>query len=401
MMVVNALGIHEWAPKKIEPGGWAHVAKISVIGHWLVGIVIVFELLYRPCCGTSSFTSYALMAAGWLAFNGYLHYRLVSKGTVTWPWLIALYALDLFLVSVCVAISDGFGDYFFHLFYYPALAAFAIVFTSFRLNLIVVTVAALTYVAISLTVGSGIDLEERDEKLLIVRIAVMYTVVATVNLASRFERIQGQSALERERALQRERVEFSRAIHDTAAQSAYMTGLGIDAARALAGDGNPELSATLESTSDLSRSTIWELRHPIHMGGIYDGGELTGALKSHATSFMNVTSVPTEMTQTGREPALSLEAKSLLFSIAHNALTNAHRHAAAKRVAVDLTFDEEHCRLSVSDDGIGLPDDYTKRGTGFTNMSAAAERLGGHLVVEQRGHLGGATVTCAIPSRWD
>ena len=73
------------------------------------------------------------------------------------------------------------------------------------------------------------------------------------------------------------------------------------------------------------------------------------ALASHATSFTNVTSVPIEITYTGVEPPLSIEAKSLLFSIAHNALTNAYRHAEANRVAIDLEFSERDSRLSVSD----------------------------------------------------
>ena len=51
----------------------------------------------------------------------------------------------------------------------------------------------------------------------------------------------------------------------------------------------------------------------------------------------------------------------------------------------------------MSDDGVGLPDDYAERGNGFANMSRAAERLGGRLVVDQRGAMGGATVTCVIP----
>ena len=103
------------------------------------------------------------------------------------------------------------------------------------------------------------------------------------------------------------------------------------------------------------------------------------------------------MTHTGVEPPLSIEARSLLFSIAHNALTNAYRHAEASNVAIDLEFAQEDSRLSVSDDGVGLPDDYAERGNGFANMSRAAERLGGRLVVEQRGAMGGATVTCVIP----
>ena len=225
----------------------------------------------------------------------------------------------------------------------------------------------------------------------------MYGIVATVNLVSRFERVRWRETVERERALLRERTELSQAIHDTTAQSAYMIGLGIDSAMALSGKANPELAATLEATSQLTRSMIWELRHPINMGGIYQGVELSRALRSHATSFTNITSVPAEMTQRGVEPALSIEARSLLFSIAHNALTNAYRHAEAGQVAIDLEYGGEGIRLSVSDDGTGLPDDYAERGQGFANMSRDAERLGGRLVVEERGRMGGATVTCVIP----
>ena len=59
----------------------------------------------------------------------------------------------------------------------------------------------------------------------------MYALVLCVSLVVRFERTRRQAALERERALQRERIELSQAIHDTTAQSAYMIGLGIDAAK--------------------------------------------------------------------------------------------------------------------------------------------------------------------------
>ena len=68
---------------------------------------------------------------------------------------------------------------------------------------------------------------------------------------------------------------MAQAIHDTAAQSSYMIALGIDTAKALAGDANPELTATLEAASRLSRSLIWELRRPINEGGIYEGRELS------------------------------------------------------------------------------------------------------------------------------
>ena len=391
--------VNDWTLNQIDPDGLRYVATISVRAHWLMVAVLLFELVYRPYLyfGVARYVPYPLLLLVLIGFIGYLHYRVLSNRPITWHWLVALYTLDVILISVAAALSDGFSHSFLHLFYYPALAGLAVLFTSFRLNMAWVTMASLVYVAISLTVGDGIDIEAGDEKALLARIAVMYAVVAAVNLATMFERIRWRQAVGRERALHRERVELSQAIHDTAAQSAYMIGLGIDTAKAVAGDANPELTATLEATSRLSQSIIWELRHPINVGGIYEGKELSRALRSHATSYTNVTSVPVEMTHTGEEPPLSIEARSLLFSIAHNALTNAYRHAKANRVVIDLVFAEEDSRLSVSDDGVGLPDDYAERGNGFTNMSRAAERLGGRLVVEQRGAMGGAVVTCVVP----
>ena len=57
--------------------------------------------------------------------------------------------------------------------------------------------------------------------------------------------------------------------------------------------------------------------------------------------------------------------------------------------------------MSVSDDGIGLPKDYGERGHGFASMRSNAERLGGRLMVEETGLMGGATVTCLVPRHHD
>ena len=173
-------------------------------------------------------------------------------------------------------------------------------------------------------------------------------------------------------ALQRERAQFSQYIHDTTAQAAYMIGLGIDTAKALAGDCSEELTARLEATSLLSKTVIWELRHPIDLGRIFDGRELGQTLESHVATFPAITSVPAELVQNGAEPLLSVVAKSALFSISHNALTNAFRHAEATQVLVELDFEGGHLTMSVSDDGTGLPDDYAQRGHGFANMRASA-----------------------------
>ena len=62
---------------------------------------------------------------------------------------------------------------------------------------------------------------------------------------------------------------------------------------------------------------------------------------------------------------------------------------------ISLEFGTDDLRISVSDDGIGLPGDYAERGHGFRNMRSDAERMGGSLSVESNGN--GTTVSCAIP----
>ena len=387
----------DWTLNQFDPDGLRSVATVLVWVHWFIVVTCFVQLVYRPWYGPGRFAVYTLLYLTLVAFTAYVHYRLASGRAITWRWIFALCSLDATLISAGTVIGGGFSHYFFHLLYYPVLAGFAVFFTSFRLNMAFVTVVAAFYLFMSLFVGDGIDIGAREEKPLFARVVVMYAVVAVANVISRFERTRWRATVERERALRRERTELSQAIHDTTAQSAYMIGLGIDAAKQLAGDSNEELTARLEATSMLSKTAIWQLRHPIDMGRILDGRGLGRTLESHISTFTQVTSVQADLVRNGAEPPLSVEARSRLFSIAHNALTNSFRHAEASRVLVELDFGEDGLRLSVSDDGIGLPDDYAERSHGFSNMRADAERLGGRLVVEPRGPDGGASVTCMMP----
>ena len=393
----SVVGMMGWERSDSDPDGLRFLARTFVWARWFILAFGLVLWLYQPEDWPETYELYVPAILLFVGLNGYTHYRLATDKAVTRGWILLNATLDVFILSGAVAATGGFSHPYLHLLYYPQLAGYAVVLTSFRLTIACATFVAVLYLVISLAIGDSIDTAEAEERTLLARVLVMYTVAAIVNIIARFERVRWRQAVERERDLQRERVEFSQTIHDTAAQSAYMIGLGIDTARAQAGDTNPELAATLEATSRLSRSAIWELRHPINMGGIYEGGALSSALKSHAASFTNVTTVPCELTQTGIEPPLSTESRGLLFSIAHNALTNAYRHAQASSVAIHLECGKEEVRLSVLDNGIGLPSDYAQRGHGFENMDGYAMRLGGRLVVENSGAMGGATVMCVIP----
>ena len=157
----DAFRVDDWTLNQVDQDGLRYVATISVRAHWFVIAVLFFELVYRPYLyfGVARYAPYPLLLLTLIGFNGYIHYRLLSNRPITWHWPVALYALDVFLVSAAAALSDGFSHSFHHLFYYPALAGLAVLFTSFRLNMAWVTMTSVVYVAISLTVGDGIDIE--------------------------------------------------------------------------------------------------------------------------------------------------------------------------------------------------------------------------------------------------
>lgn len=100
---------------------------------------------------------------------------------------------------------------------------------------------------------------------------------------------------------------------------------------------------------------MWELRRPIDAGHILGDRALGSVLRSRTSSFTTITSVPAEMVQSGTESLLSTDVRARLFAIAHNALTDAFLHARAHTVELSLDFQPDGIRLSVSDDGVGLP----------------------------------------------
>ena len=379
-----------------EPGELRRVFRVYVWGRWFVLSIATFAWLYPPDAEDAAYPPNVALAALLLVTNGYLHRRLATERTVSWRWMLALSALDVAMLSGGVAAHRGFESPFF-VGYYPSLAMFAVVFGSVRLNIAWVTMAAAVYAALCLAVEPGLDLSVDDEEILLVRVAGMYTVVVVVNLISRVERIRRMGAVERERELHRERVELSHAIHNTMAQSGYMIGMGIERAKELADGSNEELMSTLEETSALSRSAMWEMRHPMEIGEIFEGMELGGALESLVATFSTISSIPADLAQSGVEPPLPTATRGALFSIAFNALTNALRHSNASHVRVGLDFERDGMRMSISDDGTGLPDDYESRGQGFRNMREDAERMGGRLVVETSGSEWRTAVICVIP----
>ena len=98
-------------------------------------------------------------------------------------------------------------------------------------------------------------------------------------------------------------------------------------------------------------------------------------------------------------PSCSVIEQKLLL-ICQEALTNAVRHAAPRRVDVDLEYGGEELRVIVRDDGRGFDPHTVEKLVGHygvISMRERAENLGGRLTIA-RSLSGGTEVEAVVPT---
>jgi signal transduction histidine kinase len=85
-----------------------------------------------------------------------------------------------------------------------------------------------------------------------------------------------------------------------------------------------------------------------------------------------------------------------LYRIAQEAVTNAVKHAAARRIDIRLARDDRELTLTIADDGIGFPHQLPQpEGLGLRSMSHGAASIGANFDVRRNGRIG-TIVTCKV-----
>ena len=390
--------------------------RVAVVVRWfLLGTFLVLHN-YRPDGGLAYFGNNGL-ALSLAALNVYVHWRIWQGRPITLRYVLALSAIDLLFVTVGIAITSQFRNTYFPL-YYPALLGLSLVSPLRRLSFAVVTLVAVVYAAISLTMGDVLVFDIKEEKILFIRIATMFAVVAAGNLMTRIERSRRLEAVEAERAraaenlelqkkaqqaelaAQAERGRIAREIHDGIAQSIYAISLNLETSADLAERQPGPLAEQLKKLVPLAKKTLLETRHYIYDLKPLLSGErdLRAMAESQVKEFMTVAGMPIRLSTHGRPFEVSVAVATGLYRILGEALANILKHARASHVNVALTFEPGWVRLSVHDDGVGIETDGVSAGYGIQNMRDRAAELRGSFEIS--GVTGkGTTVSLALPAQ--
>jgi signal transduction histidine kinase len=194
----------------------------------------------------------------------------------------------------------------------------------------------------------------------------------------------------RELALVEERGRLARELHDAMSQSLFSLQLAAEtASRRLSDDDAPAAADQLALVRTLSAQVAAELRTTVEglRPADLERDGLAAALGAHLTVAGRAHEVPVEL-DVGDLPDLDPDVEHQVLRIAQEAVTNALRHAAARRVRVTLGRGPADAAgqvvLRVVDDGRGFDPEargVRSRRLGLTSMHERAASLGGVLTV--------------------
>ena len=156
----------------------------------------------------------------------------------------------------------------------------------------------------------------------------------------------------------------------------------------------------LNTAVDLARTHMIEARRSVGTlrPNIGTDEEMSVALKRIADRAQLTTSTPIE-TRFDALPRYGDIVEREIIGIAQEALTNAVRHARARRITVQAsTIRSLGLRLSVADDGRGIARDSESSGFGLTSMQERAARIGASLTIVTAPRSGTEVVLAWEPS---
>ncbi|MFJ2888145.1 histidine kinase [Streptomyces sp. NPDC087305] len=209
-----------------------------------------------------------------------------------------------------------------------------------------------------------------------------------------------------------ERARLARELHDSVAKTLHGVALAADGLAGSAGADhmNPTLirqqaelvARSARRAAAESRELLADLRRESDPD---EGTDVLVELAARTRDFSTRTGLPTTYRPTGEHgvPPVPPAVARQLLTIATEAMENAHRHAAPTKVDVQAGVHDSLLRISVYDDGRGLPEGTTLEQLrraghfGLVGMVERAASVGARIRIGRGGHDSGTEVRLELP----
>lgn len=237
----------------------------------------------------------------------------------------------------------------------------------------------------------GSDFSQADQQL--IEMLALHAAIAIEN-ANLYEKTQRLAILE-------ERDRFARDLHDGIIQSIYGVGLTLDNAKALIPPANQPAREQIDLSLKNLAAVITELRNYIF--DLRPQAQKTKDLPTRLDNLIKEMQVNAPVAvRVEIDPEINAYVNNLqadhIFHIAHEALSNAARHAHAQNIRLGLTRQAETLILQVEDDGLGfaVPTTLSPGHQGLANIKKRASILNATLNIESSSNQG-TRLTLTLP----
>jgi signal transduction histidine kinase len=248
---------------------------------------------------------------------------------------------------------------------------------------------------------------------MVIEMALLVTVAWTMGYAVRHQRLYTAGEREREqrqaadrvaearRALNEERLQIARELHDVVAHTLSVIAVQAGVANHVATEHPDEASRALSSIEETSRGALQEMRSmlgflredgtprsPSALPGLTD---LDGLVARGAAAGIRV-----NLVIDGERPALSPGLDRAAYRVIQEAVTNVIKHAATTNCRVGVTYGSDAVSIEVVDDGVGTDTGLASAGHGIIGMRERVIMYGGEFTAEAR-PAGGFRVNARFP----
>jgi signal transduction histidine kinase len=201
-------------------------------------------------------------------------------------------------------------------------------------------------------------------------------------------------------AVLQERERLARDLHDCLGHSLATLTVQLEAVLRLISSDPARAKTMIAEMQKLTRTSMEDLRRSLANLRATGLGErpLTDALQDLCSNASQRSGLSVECDLADGADRLPPIVSEVIWRVAQEALTNAEKHAQARRVQVSLSMPPSAVRLQVRDDGIGFPPDAeSKPGHyGLRGLRERVEGLGGTLTMTTLGSQG-ASIEVQIP----
>jgi two-component system sensor histidine kinase DevS len=190
-----------------------------------------------------------------------------------------------------------------------------------------------------------------------------------------------------------DRDRIARDLHDHVIQRLFAAGLALQGTIARARE--PEVQQRVSEAVDDLQEVIQEIRTTIFdLHGASQGFTRLRQRIDAAVGQFAGSGLRTSVQFVGPLSVVDSTLADHAEAVVREAVSNAVRHAQASTVTVRIKVDDD-LRIEVSDNGCGMPDEFTE--SGLTNLRRRAERAGGEFTLERTPCTGGTLLRWSAP----